>query len=93
MGQHLLSAYSVHIVGLGDGSAEAYNEQDLLPASVLWGRQISVEIIQKGKKGARQVMSVRAENACSQQKFLILSISVTVHVAFISFAKGRRKIL
>lgn len=26
-----------------------------------------MEIIQKGKKGARQVMSVRAENGSSQQ--------------------------
>lgn len=39
------------------------------------------------------MMSVEAENGSSQQKFLILSISVTVHVAFISFAKGRIKIL
>lgn len=60
---------------------------------VLWGRQISTEIIQKGKKGGMEVMSVEAENGSSQQKFLILSISVTVHVAFISFAKGRIKIL
>lgn len=60
---------------------------------VLWGRQISTEIIQKGKKGAWQVMNVEAENGSSQQKFLILNISVIVHAAFISFAKGRIKIL
>lgn len=60
--------------------------------TVLWWRQIRKEIIQKGKKGALQVMSVGAENGSSQQKFLILSISVTVHVDFISFAKGRIKI-
>ena len=38
-------------------------------------------------------MSMGLENASSQQKFLIFSINVTVHVAFISFAKGRIKIL
>lgn len=32
-----------------------------------------------------------AENGSSQQKLLILSISVTVHMAFIPFAKGRIK--
>lgn len=36
-------------------------------------------------------MSVGAESGSSQQKFLILSISVTVHPAFISVAKGRIK--
>lgn len=73
------------------------NEQDLLSVSkektVLWWRQRRAEIIQKGqKKEALQVMSVGAENGSSQQKFLILSISVTVHVDFISFAKGKIKI-
>lgn len=52
---------------------------------------MSREIIQKGKKGAQKAMSVGAESGSSQQKFLILSISVTVHPAFISVAKGRIK--
>lgn len=57
MDQHLLeyNAYCIHFVGLGDGSAKASNEQVLFPAlpefTILWGRQISAEIIQKGKKG------------------------------------------
>lgn len=51
------------------GVLKLNNEQDLLPVSkeitVLWWRQIRTEIIQKGKKGALQVMSVGAENGSS----------------------------
>lgn len=93
--QHLLSAYSVHCWA-GRWNAKACNEQDLFPAfqelTVLWGGQISTEIIQNVKKGTWQAMSVGAESGSSQQKFIILSISATVHVAFISFAKERIKI-
>lgn len=32
MGKYVLNTYYVHIVGLGDGIAGVYSEQDLFPA-------------------------------------------------------------
>lgn len=95
-GKDLLSTYYAHIAGLGDGRAETYNKQDAFPDFLrdcrLVGETGKHRNNTKGYKGARQVMNVGFENGSSKQKFLILSISVTVHMAFISFAKGRIKI-
>lgn len=96
--EHLLSTYYVHIVerwelwSLKRVRLLSCFLKSLLSCGV--GRHRNSEIIQKNeRKGMEKWWRVRQRMEVANIKSPILNISVTVHVAFISFAKGRIKIL